>query len=41
MSRPETSTELKMWVKPTIRRLAGGSAELNSSTNVDGSGTFS
>jgi len=41
MSRPETSTALKMWAKPAVRRMAGGSAELNSSTSVDGSGTFS
>jgi hypothetical protein len=41
MSRPEASTELKRWAKPTIRRIVSGAAEFNSSTSVDGSGTFS
>jgi hypothetical protein len=41
MPKFKSSTGLKAWKKPELRRIVGGSAELNSSTSVDGSGTFS
>ncbi len=41
MPKSEANTALKRWAKPALRRMTGGSAELNSSTSVDGSGTFS
>ena len=41
MPKSEGSNAPKRWAKPSLRRITGGSAELNSSSNVDGSGTFS
>lgn len=41
MPKSEANAAPKRWAKPALRRISGGSAELNSSTSVDGSGTFS
>jgi len=38
VQKPEAKTALKMWAKPEVRRIAGGSAQFGAEGQADGDG---